>query len=245
MDLSLLEEQSLAAIQVQALNFITFSNAELVKLLKEKEANNPVIKLSSRNNIYETSHVSAYAEEKSDKYYQYYQSLPEKKESLCDVLENQLHLTKTSKAEEEIGLLIIHSLDKNGFLTFDKDELLENIDLSESDKNRLYFKMCDLISTFEPEGCATKDAFESLKKQYVLKIGLDGDALLGYNLINKKDFESFSKGAVNHLSKKYDTSIKKIKDAFDTIKNELTPYPGSSYSNESIHYTQADVISKN
>lgn len=244
-ELSLLQKQNqnLSQIQIQAIEYLTLSNAELRNLLEKIYKDNPIIKIKYKTNIYETENVSSYAEEKTENYNKFFESLAEKRTLLSTTLEEQIHTMKLSNIENEIAERIIHSLDYNGFLSVEKDKLLEDIDLD--NKEKVYYKMCDIISTLEPIGCATKDVYESLRKQFSSKYPLDNDiSMLAYNLINKDDFESFSKGNLNMLSKKNATSKANINKAFSIIK-ELNPYPGAAYNVDYDKYIEADIKIKN
>ena len=59
MDLTLLQEQNLAALQIQALNFITLTPDELNDIIVKKCDENPLLELKYKSNIYESENISA------------------------------------------------------------------------------------------------------------------------------------------------------------------------------------------
>ena len=104
--------------------------------------------------------------EASDSKQKFIEGTLSRPESLQDNLVWQLALQKITEREREIGELLIHNLDGNGFHAENPEKLVGTEELE------MLNRMISLIQTFEPVGTCTSDYRESL----LIQIDLDPEA---------------------------------------------------------------------
>ena len=267
LDLSLLQKQELSQFQIQALNFLTMSQEDLVKTLKEKQSTNPLLKLESkeekkdqRQSDYSSSSYKSKKdlEEESQKHEDFLNSIELKDESLYTHLVKQIDLLELDEQEKELAKLIVSCLDDNGRLIYTKDEIISSFDtVDEKLRASLYTKLILIISSLDPPGCASRDVYDSLYLQLIAKENElnKNDKNLNHNkkifnlakkLVNKEDFLLFSKEKYITIAKKYNSFDRKItssdvQEAFDLIKT-LDPYPAREYTRNSLIYLKPSIL---
>ncbi|OQY32716.1 MAG: RNA polymerase sigma-54 factor [Spirochaetaceae bacterium 4572_59] len=154
-----------------------------------------------------------------------------RKESLQDHLLWQLHVTRLSEKEIEVGELLIRNLDSNGFYQENPETLVKTEDRD------LLEHMVHIIQEFDPIGVCVKDHRDSLLVQAHLKSEMPEqvDRLL------TEFMELLEKGKYNEIIKQ----LKITKDDWEHILGflqSLNPYPGSDYSDASYNYVIPDLI---
>ena len=154
--------------------------------------------------------------------------------TLQDHLENQLHDIKLSDTEKKIALVIIQSLEENGLLQIDLDEIEELMDYAYS-LQEIKNVLNNIIHDLEPAGVGARNfketIFIQLKKQ---KIPVEELEIANKILFNPQ-FSSFE-DAKSHLATHYsehaiESVLKKIKQC------DLSP--GLEF--ESTHIIQPDL----
>lgn len=154
-----------------------------------------------------------------------------RKESLQDHLLWQLHMTRLSEREREIGELLIRNLDGGGFHLESPGILVppEEKDLLEH--------MIHMIQEFDPQGVCVADHRESLLVQAHLREDMppEVDRLLS------EFMELLEKGKYNEIIRRMKISRERWEGILAFLQS-LNPYPGGDYSDASYNYVIPDLI---
>jgi RNA polymerase sigma-54 factor len=151
-------------------------------------------------------------------------------ETLQEHLLWNLRLVTADDAARRFGELIIQNLDENGFHKEKPEILLKGEDPA------LIQAALDLVRTLDPPGCATADYRESLIVQArLLPDAPEGvEAALEYlELLEKEKFEE--------ASKILGIAAERVKEIYRRIREDLSPFPGRSYSAGEVRYVVPDV----
>jgi len=141
---------------------------------------------------------------------------PVSEKNLNEHLMEQLHLSRLSKKETEIGEYIIGNIDENGYLVCSAEEITSAMDTSPERVS----KILSLIQTFDPTGVGAKDLRESLMIQLKEK-GFEDS--LAYRIV-KDHLSGLEKKSFTQLSKTLGISFEEVQAAMDFIKT-LNPRP--------------------
>jgi RNA polymerase sigma-54 factor len=161
-----------------------------------------------------------------------YETTLSQKTSLYDHLMWQLHLSNLSDEEEELGALLIGSVNEDGYLQDPLEEIAEKANVPVEKVEAILRK----VQQFDPPGVAARD----LKECLLLQVRFFGhereilEQLVSHHLHNleRKDYRRIAKEMkipleqVIHLAK---------------MLHELEPKPGRSYSSSSAQYITPDV----
>jgi RNA polymerase sigma-54 factor len=156
--------------------------------------------------------------------------------TLKDHLFFQLHITIVPEQQRKIGEYIIESLNDNGYLTADIQEIAEVFGVKGTDIE----KVLSIIQTFDPAGVGCRDLKECLMLQ--LKAKDIDDPLV------KKIIESYlgnlGDKKFNHIAKELNISTAEVQRIYDIIKT-LEPKPGRAFHNTNdVKYIAPDVVVK-
>ena len=242
-NLYLQQKQVLSALQVQSLSILTASMQDLVRIIEEHAEQNPLMILKRRKNILrDVRYVSKSAQEASDRYEEYLNSVPAKEDDLKQHFVKELAYLDLKPEEMEMCKLIVSNLDSRGFLIYDAQELLEIFDMDSKGKTELYHRMVDIISSIDPVGCAAMDVYDSLGKQLkalrpsFLQEGISEEMLdLAGEMLDEEDFKLFSKNRFSELASIHNADEDKVKRAFEIVRR-LDPNPARDYSGSSFQY---------
>ena len=163
----------------------------------------------------------------------YYESILSQPRSLSDHLVWQLNLSVFNEKENEIGKLIIDSIDDTGYLKISCEELAENSKF----KLKSIQKVLKSIQTFDPVGVGARSLKECLKLQAQILDNEFKDDILDIienhlHILEKKDF--FSLG---NKIKKSETEAMELSH----IILSMDPRPGLAYFSEAPEYVSPDV----
>ncbi|WP_300176829.1 RNA polymerase factor sigma-54 [uncultured Aliivibrio sp.] len=159
-------------------------------------------------------------------------------ESLQDYLVWQSDLTPFSDIDRTIAITIIESLDDNGYLTINLDEVLESIgnDEVEMDEVEAVLKR---IQQFDPLGVASRDLAECLMLQLATYPAdtpwLPETCLIltkHINLLGNRDYRQLAKE-----TKLKESDLKQVM----TLIQELNPRPGNRVIDTNTEYVIPDV----
>jgi RNA polymerase sigma-54 factor len=155
-----------------------------------------------------------------------------RKTSLSDYLDWQLRLSDMNAEEQEIGVLIIGNLNKDGYLDATLEEIAQMAGVAVEDVEKVLAK----VQKFDPMGVAARDLRECLLIQaqnLVLANELVVQIIANHlqNLENKN-----YQGLVRALKRSPD----EIQAAIDVILN-LDPRPGRIYNEEDVQYISPDI----
>ena len=154
--------------------------------------------------------------------------------TLKDHLENQLHDIKVSDTEKKIALVIIQSLEENGLLQIDLDEIEELMDYVYSTKE-IKNVLNNIIHDLEPAGVGARNfketIFIQLKKQKIPVQELE----IANKILFNPQFSSFE-DAKAYLTTHYSENA--IESVLGKIK-QCDLSPGLEF--ESTHIIQPDL----
>ena len=173
------------------------------------------------------------AEEASKLKRQFIEGALARPESLQDHLIWQLKLQPINSSWYEIGELLIHNLDQNGFHRERPESLVKE------ENKGLLEPVIKLIQKFDPSGVCTKDYKESL----LVQIENHAEPYPPSRQIVEKFLDLLEKSKYREIAGKMKISEQEVREAVDFIKT-LDPMPGRNYVTESPRYVIPDVIVK-
>ena len=150
--------------------------------------------------------------------------------TLTEILLEQLGTFVLDEEEKNIGEIIIYSLDKDGYL---RDNIDEIADITHQDVKKIK-KILKIIQTFEPVGIGARNLQECLLLQtqddFVKKI-------------IKNYMEDIYKNNINKIAKNEKKDIEFVKNVLEYIK-KLNPRPASGYkiNKYETNYIYPDII---
>ncbi len=142
-------------------------------------------------------------------------------ESLSEHLLQQLHMTKLSPEEYEIGEYIIHNINEVGYLSCDTKVIAHNLDVPEEK----VLKVLKIIQRFDPVGIGARNLQECLLIQLEEQEPRNELAIE----IIKNHFDDFTNKRFEKITKKLDITLEDLRDALDHIM-KLNPKPGEGYT---------------
>ena len=155
-----------------------------------------------------------------------------KKSSLNAHLLWQLHLSRLSDLQKEIGNFIIGNLDKDGYLRTTISEIAEMADCDEATVEEVLF----LIQQFDPVGVAARDLQECLLIQ-TKGLELEDDLVVTIIKNHLKDLESKNYRAIVKATRRRPEEIQ----AAIEIITRLDPKPGLAFNEEEAQYISPDI----
>ena len=224
----------------KSIDLLQLSRLEIINKINNEIDQNPFLKKD-----YESDFASSY--DNAD----FLENLADE-ESLQNHLENQLNEIRLNPREKQIALVIIQSLEENGLLQIDLDELEVMMDYIYSTQE-IENVLVNIIQDMEPAGVGARNFKETiylqLKKQNITNQELE----LANNILFNPRFSSFEE-AQNQLSKDYDKNsiesvLKKIKKcdlspglefkSTDLIRPDLEVIPDSN-QNFNVRFKKED-----
>jgi RNA polymerase sigma-54 factor len=186
----------------KSIDLLQLSRLEIINKINNEIDQNPFLKKDYENDFASGYDNADFLENLADE------------ESLQNHLENQLNDIRLNLREKQIALVIIQSLEENGLLQIDLDELEVMMDYIYSTQE-IENVLVNIIQDMEPAGVGARNFKETiylqLKKQNITNQELE----LANNILFNPRFSSFEE-AENQLSKDYDKNsiesvLKKIK----------------------------------
>lgn len=224
----------------KSIDLLQLSRLEIINKINNEIDQNPFLKKD-----YESDFASSYDDA------DFLENLADE-ESLQNHLENQLNDIRLNPREKQIALVIIQSLEENGLLQIDLDELEVMMDYIYSTQE-IENVLVNIIQDMEPAGVGARNFKETiylqLKKQNITNQELE----LANNILFNPRFSSFEE-AENQLSKDYDKNsiesvLKKIKKcdlspglefkSTDLIRPDLEVIPDSN-QNFNVRFKKED-----
>ena len=224
----------------KSIDLLQLSRLEIINKINNEIDQNPFLKKDYDNDFASSYDNADFLENLADE------------ESLQNHLENQLNDIRLNLREKQIALVIIQSLEENGLLQVDLDELEVMMDYIYSTQE-IENVLVNIIHDMEPAGVGARNFKETiylqLKKQNITNQELE----LANNILFNPRFSSFEE-AENQLSKDYDKNsiesvLKKIKKcdlspglefkSTDLIRPDLEVIPDSN-QNFNVRFKKED-----
>ncbi|MDR2611066.1 MAG: RNA polymerase factor sigma-54 [Clostridiales Family XIII bacterium] len=166
-----------------------------------------------------------------------YERAPDESESLANHLLRQLDLADISDRKRRIGEYIIESLDENGYLAPDEDEIAE---LLSEDPARVR-KVLSFIQTFDPPGIAAANLAESLLLQIRSMPDIDEADAAAAECMVTKHLSDLAANRMREIARCVKRPVADVQRIADMIR-ELDPKPGRRYGGGQPQYIIPDVI---
>ncbi len=197
---------------------------------------------TSWDEIYDTLPTSGMASSQRDESSEDYERPLSTEQSLAEHLLWQANLLHLSEADRAIAMAIIDSLDKNGYLTVDLEELAET--LAESDEEGPGIDEIEavlkLVQGLDPVGIAARDLSECLLLQ-LNQLPAETPWLEQARRCCGEFVDQLGARDYNQLLRKLKLSKVEL-SAVVTLIQSLNPRPGSQYSADQPEYIVPDVF---
>jgi len=175
---------------------------------------------------------SSYSEEDEEKRRFFFDSIPQR-ESLQEHLLTQLNLSGLSEEDRKIGELLIGSIDDDGYLATQIEELAASTGY---DPRRLE-DLLAVVQDFHPVGVGARDFRECLLLQ-LERLG-KGDTLA--TEIVRHHLEALGARKYQEIAKALKVNVEDVQQAAKLIAT-LDPKPGRMYSSDAPTYVLPEVI---
>jgi RNA polymerase sigma-54 factor len=160
------------------------------------------------------------------------ENIPTKVQTLTDHLLWQLQMSGMSPEEEELGKKIINSIDDDGYLSTEYDELVKDSKLEPERAEDVLLR----IQEFDPVGVASRNLTECLLQQ-VRQLNIkDGNLIT----IIKNYMPDMEKKNYPAIAKKMKIPVEKVAELAKVIL-ALEPKPGRSFSTNETQYIVPDI----
>ncbi len=203
-------------------------------VIKELSGDESIFKRREEKDlIYENFSDNIYSRiAEDDKKQRFIENAITQDETLKEHLISQAHLI--AKDENELTLLeiIITSVDDNGFLNMNNEEIAKENNISEDQVQKILF----IINGLDPIGCGTKNIQESLVVQ-AEQLHPEDKVLL---MILKDHFLDLEKMQYNKIAKDLHITNADVIQKSRLVHN-LAPYPGVKYSIKETKYIIPDI----
>ena len=155
--------------------------------------------------------------------------------SLTEHLHTQLRMRKLNEQDKKVGEYLIGLIDRNGYLRYDQEMVLETLGISENDLER----MVNVLQAFDPPGIAARNLQECLLRQYLAERDQDPFVL---TLISSY-LEDLGNNKIKQIARKEGVELQTVLDGYEEIK-QLDPKPGLHYEIgvEDTQYITPDVF---
>ena len=162
-----------------------------------------------------------------------YENIIHRSETLAEHLLWQLSLTHLSNDKQQIGVMIIGTINDDGYFTGTLEELAEKANVSVE----VVEEVLGHIQEFDPVGVGARNLKECLLIQ-IHQVEFEFHPLA--ERIIKDHLVTLQKNAYKEIAKDLSVSTDEVQVAVDYIRT-LEPKPGRSYSDSTSHYIQPDV----
>ena len=258
-DLTIEQSQKLVMTPelIQAIQILQFNTQELDSYVQDQLLSNPVLETSQteeggteeerksfdeqtdtlREYIRERGYDETgykqpqYANDDKDYSYEQYVSA---EITLPEHLMFQLQFASGNKTCRKIGRYIIESLDENGYMTLEDEEIAAAVETCVKNVK----KVVNLIQTFEPMGVGARDLGQCLLIQLKSK-DLYNEK---YKSMITEHIEDLAGNRLGQIAKDLGISVKEVQEMSDVIKS-LEPKPGRQFAGQTeTRYIVPDVF---
>ena len=226
----------------QSLNILHMSKLELENEINKEMQENPLLEVDKSSEINWEEYIknieSSRPIDKNELYYNSdndinLENIIKSTYNLYENLHLQISLYKLSKIEKETCDYIIDSLDEDGYLRIDENEIKSELNIDDS----IFEKSLEVIQQLEPIGVGARNLSECLIIQ-LRNLEIKNEVL---EEIISKDLVLIGNNKYKDIVKKYNISMQKCINLINIIKT-LDPKPGRICCNEKSIYVQPDVI---
>jgi RNA polymerase sigma-54 factor len=227
----LLQEQrlklALTKELTQAIELLQYSAAELQSFLYEQSLDNPFLEI--RDHRWKQSGRRLSEKDKQ----QWLENMSTRSETLSAHLMAQLPALSLAKQEERVVRYLIASLDEDGYLRIELEEIADQLAISREKAE----KALEIVQSLEPAGVGARSLEECLYLQLQRLPERDEFA----EQIIKHHFSLFAEKSWKTLAKQLGVDIASLQRVWDLIRT-LEPRPGIHYTKEMPHFIIPDLI---
>ena len=150
-----------------------------------------------------------------------------------DKLATQLHLNLFDELDIQIGEYIVGSLNEDGFLTSDVEEVARffEVELARVEQ------VLRVVQSFDPPGIGARDLQESL----LLQLAARGEEDSSSAVVVRDHFESLKNRKFNEIAKEMRITVQDVQEIALSI-GQLDPRPGLSTFGEDAKYVTPDLV---
>jgi RNA polymerase sigma-54 factor len=162
--------------------------------------------------------------------------------SFNDYLISNFLSTGYPKELRELGEYLIYSIDDNGFLKYDIEELKEKFGVSEEEVKGIV----RIIQALDPPGVGGESASGALLIQLAMLTEEGKGNPLAERIIGEH-FEDLGKGRYEKISEALQVPVSKIIETLQYIRRNLNPYPARAYTGrapEPVMLTRPSIVIK-
>jgi RNA polymerase sigma-54 factor len=243
--LNLVQTQKLALTPElrQAIEILQYNSIELNEHIKDEMLENPILEKNEQTEIKDID-ISIFSKRYFGSNSDYYESIDYEEsedyinfipdvDNLRDHLESQLQFTLLDEKTKEVAVYLIETIDDNGYLHYDLNNVLEKFKVSENEIEEIV----QTIQTFEPLGVGARTIKECLLIQ-LYQLSLEDD--LPY-LIVEEHLDDLANNRLLNIAKEQNRTIMDVQKAVDRIR-QLEPKPGRVFSSlRDVRYIKPDV----
>jgi len=161
-----------------------------------------------------------------------YEAFTSEKKTLKDHLQWQLGLSGLNEKQEEIGIMMIGNLNKDGYLCSDIEEIAQacNADI------KIVEEVLSILQAFDPPGVCARDLCETLLIQ-VQQLGINNPIIIE---IIKNHLKNLENRNTKKIAKALKISTDDVRAAVNIIQY-LEPKPGRKFSTDEPAYIIPDI----
>ncbi len=152
--------------------------------------------------------------------------------SLADHLLEQAMATFSSESEFEISRQIIYNLDRDGYLKIEIESIASLLQTTPDEIERLR----QLITRFDPPGCASKSLQECLLAQVN-----ENEATENLRRLIQNHLQDISRSNYDSISHQMGITMEELLPLIARLKR-LNPRPADAFNLEEIEYAQVDLM---
>ena len=222
----------------QAIELLQYSAHELSEFLEEKALENPLLQIESfkvqsmdpRYDTVKKARKSSQVDRQN-----WLEQISKEETSIVDYLYAQIDFCFYDKRIKGILQFLINSLNENGYLHMETEEVTRILSVSQQDVEQAIH----IIQGLEPAGIGARNLQECLQLQ--IKRNDKKNELA--DVIISEYFILFAEKKWKQIAQQLGVSMKAIQDVFDYVQS-LNPRPASDFYSEQATYITPDIIIK-
>lgn len=222
----------------QAIELLQYSAHELSEFLEEKALENPLLQIESfkvqsmdpRYDTVKKARKSSQVDRQN-----WLEQISKEETSIVDYLYAQIDFCFYDKRIKGILEFLINSLNENGYLSMETEEVTRILSVSQQDVEQAIH----IIQGLEPAGIGARNLQECLQLQ--IKRNDKKNELA--DVIISEYFILFAEKKWKQIAQQLGVSMKAIQDVFDYVQS-LNPRPASDFYSEQATYITPDIIIK-
>ena len=222
----------------QAIELLQYSAQELSEFLEEKALENPLLQIESfkvqsmdpRYDTVKKARKSSQVDRQN-----WLEQISKEETSIADYLYAQIDFCFYDKRIKGILEFLINSLNENGYLHMETEEVTRILSVSQQDVEQAIH----IIQGLEPAGIGARNLQECLQLQ--IKRSDEKNELA--DVIISEYFILFAEKKWKQIAQQLGVSMKAIQDVFDYVQS-LNPRPASDFYSEQATYITPDIIIK-